>query len=169
MLRFDLAEVIRTPGMREVLEINEPPFTDDDVEYVAPIVGRVTATNTETLLLVRGRIKTVIGLECSRCLEPVREPIDTEIDLEFDLKDVDGSGHHDKDVHVVEDELVSVFEGKILRMDRVIREAALLAAPLQPLCRTDCPGIKIRGAKAGSDDGLGPMKKLSDLSSLLDD
>ncbi len=50
MLHFDMAEVLRTPGMHQVLEIHEPPFTDEDVEYVAPITGRVAVTNTGTML-----------------------------------------------------------------------------------------------------------------------
>ena len=51
MLRFDLAELLRTPGMRQVFEIYEQPYADDDVEYVAPIAGRVTVTNTGTMVL----------------------------------------------------------------------------------------------------------------------
>ncbi len=46
MLRFDLTELLRTPGMRQVYEVHETPFTDEDVEYVAPIVGRISVTNT---------------------------------------------------------------------------------------------------------------------------
>lgn len=142
MLRFDLTELLRTPGMRQVHDLHEPPFADDDVEYVAPLTGRVTVTNTGSMVLVRGPIDTVIALECSRCLEPVRAPIHTDLEEEFDLAVVEEAAQ--RDVKVVEEEIGRVFEGSTLRLDVLIRQAALLASPLQPLCREACPGIAIQ-------------------------
>ena len=172
MLRFDLAEVIRTPGMRQALEINEPPFEDEDVEYVSPLRGRVVVTNTGTLLLVRGPIDTVIAEQCSRCLTDVRVPIHVDLEEDFDLKVVDDPAHHGRpvpSVQVVEDDEVGqVFEGKTLMLDVLIRQAALLAAPLQPLCRDTCPGIAVASgpeAAGESDFGNSPFR---DLSKLLD-
>ena len=144
MLRYDLTELLRTPGMRQVYEIHEAPYTDEDVEYVAPVVGRVAVTNTGSMVLVRGPIDTVIALECSRCLDPVRAPIHADLEEEFDLNGVEEGVRHDKDVQVVEDEVGRVFEGKTLQLDVLIRQAALLNAPLQPLCRESCPGIPVQ-------------------------
>ncbi len=144
MLRYDLTELLRTPGMRQVYEIHEAPYTDEDVEYVAPVVGRVVATNTGTMLLVRGPIDTVIALECSRCLDPVRAPIHADLEEEFDLNVVEEGVRHDKDVQVVEEEIGRVFDGKTLQLAVLIRQAALLNAPLQPLCRENCPGIPVQ-------------------------
>jgi uncharacterized protein len=163
MLRFDLSEILRTPGMMQVYEIHEPPFTDEDVEYVSPITGRVTVTNTGSLLLVRGPIQTTIAMECSRCLEPVRVPIGADLEEEFDLKEVDDRGHHDKDIQVVEEEIGKAFEGKVLQLDVLIRQAALLAAPLQPLCREDCPGIPAKTAQNEADFANSPFRDLSKL------
>lgn len=143
MLKFDLAELLRTPGMRQVYEIYEQPYADDDVEYVAPIVGRVTVTNTGTMVLARGPIDTTIEMECSRCLDPVRAAIHTDLEEEFDIEVVESAAQRDPKVLVVEEEIGRVFEGQTLRLDVLIRQAALLAAPLQPLCRESCPGIPI--------------------------
>jgi uncharacterized metal-binding protein YceD (DUF177 family) len=151
MLRIDLSEIIRTPGMRHVYEIDEPPFTDEDVEYVAPLRARVTITNTGSMILVRGPFETVIGLECSRCLAPVRAPINVDLEEEFDIKVVEDATHHDQVVQVVEDEVGRVFDGKVIQLDVLFRQAALLAAPLQPLCRPDCPGIPIKSEDAQED------------------
>ena len=140
-LRLDLTELLRTPGMHEVHELHEAPYADDDVEYLAPITGRVSITNTGTMALVRGPIQTVIAQECSRCLVPVRVPIQTALEEEFDLEVVDAGSHRDHDVRVVEEEVGRAFDGKTLCLDVLIRQAALLNAPLQPLCREACPGI----------------------------
>ncbi len=165
MLRFDLAEIIRTPGMRQVFDINEPPYTDDDVEYVSPVVGRITVTNTGTLLLVRGPIDTTISLECSRCLEPVRARIQTDLEEEFDLKVMDNAAHHDKSVQVVEEEIGRAFDGPVLQLDVLVRQAALLAAPLQPLCREECPGIPLPASQTEEEDKVqnSPFRALAQL------
>jgi uncharacterized metal-binding protein YceD (DUF177 family) len=95
MFRLDLSEIIRTPGMRQVYEIDEPPFTDEDVEYISPLRSRVAITNTGSMILVRWPFQTTIGLDCSRCLTPVRIPIDVELEEEFDIRVVEDAMHHD--------------------------------------------------------------------------
>ena len=168
MLHFDMAEVLRTPGMRQVLEIHEPPFTDEDVEYVAPITGRVAVTNTGTMLLIRGPIQTVTEMDCSRCLKSVRVPIDVMLEEDFDLKLVEDAPHYDKTPQVVEEEIGRVFEGKVLCLDVLIRQAALLASPLQPLCREACPGIPVQ-EKETTDEDVYQNSPFRDLSKLLAD
>lgn len=168
MLRFDLAEIIRTPGMVQVYDIHEPPFTDDDVEYVSPITGRVTVTNTGAVLLIRGPMRTTVSLDCSRCLEPLRVPIEAELEEVFDLKPVENPAHRDHEVQVIDDEVGNVFDGKILQLAVLIRQAVLLAAPLQPLCREDCPGIPVSATleEAKVDSANSPFH---DLQRLLED
>ena len=166
MLRFDLTELLRTPGMRQVFELHEAPFTDDDVDYVAPITGRVTVTNTGTMVLVRGPVDTTVALECSRCLDEVRAPIHADLEEEFDLAVVEDSARRVKDVAVVEEEIGRVFDGKILCLDVLIRQAALLAAPLQPLCREACPGIPVQSA-GEVEDGVNPDSPFRELGKLL--
>lgn len=169
MLRFDLAEIIRTPGMRHVYDIAEAPYTEDDVEFVSPIEGRIAVTNTGTMLLIRGPLRTSIAMECSRCLEPVRVPISAELEEEYDLKVVDDSGHRDKVVQIVEDEIEHAFEGKVLRLDVLIRQAALLAAPLQPLCREGCPGIPVVTADDAVDEVVTKNSPFEQLSQYFED
>ncbi len=162
MLRFDLSEIIRTPGMRQVYDIYEPPYVDDDVEYVSPITGRINITNTGSLLLVRGQIETVIAQECSRCLEPVRAPIKMTLEEDFDLQEVEDSRHHTQIQVKEDDETSSIFDDRVLHLDALIRQAALLEAPLQPLCRENCPGIAIR-SDSDSDQASSPFHQLSQL------
>ncbi|MDQ2686293.1 MAG: DUF177 domain-containing protein [Armatimonadota bacterium] len=166
MLRFDLTEILRNPGMRQVYDINEPPYTDEDVDYVSPVTGRVAVTNTGTMLLVRGPIRTTIGLECSRCLTPLRTPIEADLEEDFDLRVVEDSRHHDKDVQIMEEDTTGVFDGKVLQLGVLIRQATLLAAPLQPLCREDCPGIPVKSAE--TPEGVFQNSPFGVLSKLLD-
>jgi uncharacterized protein len=170
MLRFDLSEILRTPGMRQVYTVSEPPYVDEDVEFVSPISGRITVTNTGTVLLIRGNIHTAVLLECSRCLSPVRAPIDAEVEEEFDLRIAEDARHHDKVIEILEDEAEPVFEDRVLKLDVLIRQAALLNAPLQPLCRPDCPGIAVKGVHTEEDDEAAFQKSpFGNLSKMLKD
>ena len=172
MLKFDLTELLRTPGMRQVYELHEPPYADDDVEFVAPVVGRVVVTNTGSMVLVRGPIDTTVEMECSRCLESVRASIHADLEEEFELSEVEeaatgGSRFQNRitDVKVVEEEIGRVFDGKTLQMDVLIRQAALLAAPLQPLCREACPGIPVQESENAEDAAIqnSPFRELGKL------
>lgn len=169
MLRFDLSEIIRTPGMREEFLIHEAPYSEEDVEFVAPIVGRIAVTNTGPMLLVRGPVKSTVELECSRCLAPARVPVEFELEEEFDLSVVEDGSHHDKIVNIVEDEIDQVFEGKVLNLNVLIRQAALLASPLQPLCRAACPGIMVKAVGEADDTKNAKESPFQRLSQLLDD
>lgn len=166
MLKFDLAELLRTPGMQQVYEIYEQPYTDDDVDYVAPVTGKVSVTNTGSMVLVRGPIDTTIELECSRCLDPVRAAIHADLEEEFDIEVVESVAQRDPKFVVVEEEIGRVFDGQTLRLDVLIRQAALLAAPLQPLCREQCPGIPVIEL-APSDDEVIQNSPFRDLGKLL--
>lgn len=165
MLKFDLAELLRTPGMRQVYEIYEQPYTDDDVDYVAPITGKVSVTNTGTMVLVRGPIDTTIELECSRCLDPARAAIHADLEEEFDIEVIESAAHRDPKVLVVEEEIGRVFDGQNLCLDVLIRQAALLAAPLQPLCREQCPGIPVVEPALSDDEAIqnSPFRDLGKL------
>jgi len=98
----------------------------------------------------------------------VRVPIDMMLEENFDLKIVEDAPHHDKTPQVVEEEIGRAFEGKVLCLDVLIRQAALLASPLQPLCREACPGIPVQ-EKETSDEDIYQNSPFRDLSKLLND
>lgn len=145
MLRIDLAEIIRTVGKQQVYQIDEPPYTDEDVEYVAPIRGRITVTNSGRLLLVRGFIDTVVSLECARCLADIRQPVHATLEEQYSLSEVENATYHDVSPAVVADEENEIppglFNGNVLNLGVLIRQAVILNSPLSPLCRESCAGL----------------------------
>ena len=51
-----------------------------------------------------------------------------------------------------EDEELPVLDGDFLDLDPVVRDAVVLALPLAPLCRADCPGLCVEcGARLADD------------------
>jgi uncharacterized protein len=145
MLKVDLAELIRTTGKHIVVEIDDVPSAVEDITFLSPAKGRVTITNSGSLVIVRGSIVTSIRMECGRCLCEVAEPITAEIDEQYTLSDVSSSGSHDSVATIVADEENEVppglMDGTVMDLAVVVRQAVILASPISTLCKENCRGM----------------------------
>jgi uncharacterized protein len=102
-------------------------------------------------VLVTGSAVAPLTGECARCLEPVTSTIEVSFQELYlyqpgttDEKD-DGEERY--------------LDGDLLDLESAFRDAVVLALPLSPLCREDCPGLcpdcGARLAEAGPDHGHG--------------
>jgi len=103
------------------------------------VKGRVSLTRTNRGILVQGKVHTCIPAECSRCLNSFDCPLTIDIEEEyFPIIDVNsGSALEVPD----EPDSFRIDEHHILDLSEAIRQNALLAIPMKPLCREDCPGL----------------------------
>jgi uncharacterized protein len=103
------------------------------------VEGKVKLTRTNRSILVKGTIETHVRADCARCLEGFDCPLTLAIEEEyFPITDVNTG------VPVPEPEDPGYFvidEHLILDMSEAVRQYALMAYPMKPLCRPDCPGI----------------------------
>jgi uncharacterized protein len=105
----------------------------------SPVEGQVKLTRTHRGILVQGMLKAKVPVECSRCLKVFDDPLKFDIEEEFfPVIDVNSGGHLE-----LPDEPGSftIDEHHTLDLSEAIRQNALLAIPMKPLCRTDCLGI----------------------------
>ena len=126
-----VTDQVRHPGTQHRVEVRGPlpglalstAWVPDDAEVAADLVleamtdGRVTAT---------GRIAAPWVGECRRCLQPVTGVTDTRVQEVFEAHPVEG------DTYLLDADRVD--------LEPLVRDAVLLALPLAPLCRPDCPG-----------------------------
>ena len=84
----------------------------------------VTAAGSS--FVAAGRVTGVWAAECRRCLEDVRGSLDTALREVFEWEPVEG-------------ETWPIVDQRI-DLDPPVREAALLALPLAPLCSLECAG-----------------------------
>ena len=102
-------------------------------------------------VLVTGSAVAPLTGECARCLDPLTSTIEVSFqELYRYLPDQDES----------EDDGEERFlDGDFLDLEPAFRDAVVLALPLSPLCRDDCPGLCAEcGAKladVGPDHGHG--------------
>src|SRR5215468_4025280 len=102
-------------------------------------------------VLVTGSAIAPLAGECARCLDPVTSS--TEVSLQELYRYLPDPGEDEAD-----DEERSL-DGDWLDLEPAFRDAVVLALPLSPLCREDCPGLcaecGARLAEAGPDHGHG--------------
>ena len=165
MLRLELSEIMRNIGMHQQYDIDEAPYADEDVEFISPIRGSVTITNSGRLLLVRGAFDTTVDLTCSRCVTDVRSLIRAEIEEQYSLSEVENSTYHDVTPVIIQDEEnevpIGLVDGTVMNLNVLVRQAAILAIPLSVLCREDCQGLC---AACGKNRNFGACKCAPDLT-----
>ncbi len=109
----------------------------------------VAADRVGELFNITARVETETDEECARCLRRFRSPLEAVVHL---VADRAGSGRH-RDEDLGEDDALVQHDGRHLDLDPGVREAAILARPMAPLCRPDCRGLCVR---CGADLNEGP-------------
>ena len=85
-------------------------------------------------VLVSGTVSGTGTGECVRCLDPVTVPV--VVDLQELFAHAGQERDEDDDT-----EPLPEMDGVLLDIEPALRDAVVLALPLQPLCRDDCPGL----------------------------
>jgi uncharacterized protein len=138
-MQINVAQLLREPiGSVRDYEIEKVmDITGDGVSR--PVKGHVRLMRTNRSLLVKGTINTVVELTCSRCLGQFECPLKLNIEEEY---------YPTTDVNTgaplpVPDEPGSftIDENHILDLTEAVRQYALLAIPMKPLCKEDCAGL----------------------------
>lgn len=85
-------------------------------------------------VFVSGTARADVSGECSRCLEPIGDEVTVHVGELFAYPDsvTVATTEADEVSHVVDD---------LIDTEPMIRDAVVLALPLAPLCREDCPGL----------------------------
>lgn len=112
----------------------------DDLRQADPIEGHVRLARTNRGLLVIAELRTSLQAECSRCLLEIEVPIEISLEEEA-LPTLDP--HTGQPIHygLDEDDILRLTDHHELDLEVPVREQILLAEPIAPLCREDCPGL----------------------------
>ncbi len=93
-------------------------------------------------VLVSGTARATVAGECVRCLDPLERTLEAGFQELYSYS-ADAAAEDDH-----------VLEGDLLDLEPVVRDAIVLALPLQPVCRDDCPGLCPEcGARLGGEPG----------------
>lgn len=111
----------------------------DDLRQADPLEGTIHAVRTNRGLLVTGRLETSLETTCSRCLRDIDVPVTIDLEEEV-LPSVELETGAPVDTSE-EPDVLRLTDHHELELGETVRDAVLLAEPIAPLCRPDCPGL----------------------------
>ena len=139
-MRIELENLEGSKGdFARVYQPDELNLVDERVSLIAPaaVKGKVRLSGNE--VFVHGHIETRAQVECDRCLKAIELPVNADFKLEY----ISDSDYESTEVAELseDDLLVSVFDGKAIDVDEIVKEQILLTVPTRMLCQEDCKGI----------------------------
>ena len=132
-LIVNVVELLRWPGtVKEVdvsldvldLEFNDSRIVDDEADKVDVHLRLESLSNGVS---VTGTVSATWAGECRRCVRPLRERMQVDV-AELYQKIIE-----DPDAYAIENDQINLLP--------MVRENILVAVPVGPLCRPDCPGL----------------------------
>ncbi len=160
-LVFDTHELGRRPGALQRLTRTIDAPKDFGIQGVvgvpegAPVELELRLESVMEGVLVTGTARAQAEGECVRCLEPLQLDVEAEFQEMFSYPDADDRGRHHSaepgdDAEDDEDRLF--LEDGLFDLEAVLRDAVVLALPMQPVCQEDCPGLCAEcGARLADD------------------
>ncbi|MEU8505492.1 DUF177 domain-containing protein [Streptomyces brevispora] len=149
-LVFDTHELGRRPGALKRLtrSVNAPKdFGIDGVVGVpegAPVELDVRLESVMEGVLVTGTARASAEGECVRCLEPLSLEVEADFQEMFSYPDADDRNRSktaDPVDDAEDDEDRFFLEDGLFDLESVLRDAVVLALPMQPVCRETCAGL----------------------------
>jgi len=162
-LVFDTRTLGRQAGSARTQQLTVPAPDDLRLELARVPVGAdmhldVKFEAVTEGVLVTGSATAPLAGECARCLRPLTTSVTasfTELYLYADGRRThdkhekyDKNAKHDRrnsrewfDEDTEQDDEERHLDGDLLDLEPVLRDAVVLALPMSPLCREDCPGL----------------------------
>ncbi|MFE2944810.1 YceD family protein [Streptomyces sp. NPDC059255] len=148
-LVFDTHELGRRPGALRKLTRSAPAPKDFGIDGVigapegAPVELDLRMESVMDGVLVTGTARVTAEGECVRCLEPLGQEVAAEFQELFSYHDTDDRGRvRAEPADDAEDDEDTLFiEDGLFDLEPVLRDAVVLALPMQPVCRETCSGL----------------------------
>ncbi|MGY1760343.1 YceD family protein [Geodermatophilus sp. SYSU D00779] len=136
---MDLRELGRRAGSMQEIERTLPAPADWRVELIGVPEGaevrlRLRLESVMEGVLVSGEVDVPVAGSCARCLEPIEDT------LELDVQELFAYEGSTTEATSEEDEVRRV-EGEHLDLEPMVRDLVVLSLPLAPTCTEDCAGL----------------------------
>ena len=138
-MKINVAQLLRASiGSVKDYEVKKViDITGDGVNSL--VQGKVRLMRTNRSILVRGTLTTEVELTCSRCLGSFKCPLKINLEEEYyPTADVETGA-----AIALPDEpgCFTIDRNHILDLTEAVRQYALLALPMKPLCKESCAGL----------------------------
>jgi uncharacterized protein len=149
-LVFDTRELGRRPGAMKRLTRTADAPKDLGIDGVigvpenAPLALDLRLESVMEGVLVTGTARATAEGECVRCLEPLTLEVEADFQEMFSYPDADDRNRSrtaDPVDDAEDDEDRFFLEDDSFDLEPVLRDAVVLALPLQPVCKETCAGL----------------------------
>ncbi len=131
-MRLELLKLNIEEGSSQSFEFEETSVGDlPGVTLLEPVTGRFVLSNLGIGYQLSGSFSTKVSQPCVRCLEPVIQDIEFDVNETYLLDAEDNPDQQD----------VFSLESDILDVTDIVRQDLLVEVDEFPLCREDCKGL----------------------------
>jgi uncharacterized protein len=138
MIKLNIAELLRTPGMNYHYPVHETLPSTPDLDYASPVVGYLDFHRTPNMLIIRGELEAAVREDCVRCLDEIITPIHADVEEEFDIENMKVVSNPNEEGN---QSVEAFFKDQDLLLDEFIRQQLILEKPEYPVCAADCQGL----------------------------
>lgn len=117
----------------------------DELVPVERLTGKVRCMRIHSGILVTGSCRTVLKVDCSRCLEPIDFPVEFQLEETFrPLTDVESGKFlrpedYEGQTDTMFDEALLIDDHYVLDLGEVVRQHLWIASSLHPVCASAEP------------------------------
>jgi uncharacterized protein len=138
-MEINVSQLLKAP-IGSIREFNlDDPVVVLEGDSPRQVTGKISLIKTHRGILARGTVETVVSLECSRCLKTFKKKLTLNIEEEY-FPSLDINSGTPVEVPDEPDGF-TIDDHHILDLSEAIRQNALLAIPMKPLCREECAGL----------------------------
>lgn len=138
-LVLDIRDLPRSPGAMRELRRTVPAPADLGLELVgvpqgADLVLDLRMQSVSEGVYVSGDVTVPLAGECGRCLRPIDDTLTVSIAELYAYQ-------HSTTEETTEEDEVGRVQDDLIDLEPAVRDAVVLALPVNPVCREDCPGL----------------------------
>jgi uncharacterized protein len=138
-LVLDTRDLPRSPGAMRVQERVVPAPPDLGLELIGvpagePLTLTIRLEWVTEGVLVSARARAALRGECGRCLREISDTLDVEFQHLYAYE-------HSTTEETTDEDEVGRMRGDLIDLEPELRDEVVLALPLHPICREDCPGL----------------------------
>ncbi|MFC2012587.1 DUF177 domain-containing protein [Chloroflexota bacterium] len=137
MVEINVSQQLKEPiGSTRNYEVSDTVDIDGTDNIVQ---GLISLTRTDRGILTKGTLHTQSKLTCSRCLSEFDYPLTLNIEEEYfpSIDIMSGTPLPSPE----EPGTFTINENNVLDLAEAIRQYAVMAIPMKPLCQKDCAGL----------------------------
>ena len=142
IMQYDIRDRLGQADAEVTCTISAPAPPGTGAQFAGDITGQVTLRSTGRTVLVRGMLRGIAVLECSRCLRDYQHPFEFEFCEDCSLAEIDEPISYATELEDDDEPVpIPILDHCQVDLSELIRQLLVLHLPSHPVCSLDCKGL----------------------------